>query len=48
MDPEQRRLFHTHPELGARLLEQVTGSPLDHRPLVQALRGKYGELYGVA
>lgn len=28
-----------------RLLERITGAPLDHRPLVQALRRKYGELY---
>jgi carboxypeptidase Taq len=31
----------------ARLIEQATGAPPDPRPLVQALRGKYGELYGV-
>jgi carboxypeptidase Taq len=31
----------------ARLIERITGSPLDHRPLVQALRRKYGELYGM-
>ena len=31
----------------ARLIERVTGSPLDHRPLVQALRRKYGELYEI-
>ena len=31
----------------ARLIDRVTGSPLDHRPLVQALRRKYGELYEV-
>ena len=31
----------------ARLIERITGSPLDHRPLVQALQRKYGELYGV-
>jgi carboxypeptidase Taq len=29
------------------LIEQVTGSPPDHRPLVRALRRKYGELYGL-
>jgi carboxypeptidase Taq len=33
--------------LAARLIERVTGSPPDHRPLVQGLRRKYGELYGV-
>ncbi len=31
----------------AQLIERVSGSPLDHRPLVQALRRKYGELYGL-
>jgi carboxypeptidase Taq len=31
----------------ARLIERVTGSPLDHWPLVQALWRKYGELYGI-
>ena len=29
----------------ARLVEAVTGSPPDHRPLVDALRAKYGALY---
>ena len=28
-----------------RLIEQATGSPPDHRPLLAALRRKYGELY---
>ena len=32
-----------HPS--ARLIEVVTGSPPDHRPLVQALRTRYGALY---
>jgi carboxypeptidase Taq len=31
----------------ARLIERATGSPPDHRPLVEGLRAKYGELYGV-
>ncbi|HYT91866.1 MAG TPA: carboxypeptidase M32 [Gemmataceae bacterium] len=31
----------------ARLIEKATGAPPDHRPLVQALRRKYGELYGL-
>jgi carboxypeptidase Taq len=31
----------------AWLIEHVTGSPPDHRPLVQSLWRKYGELYGV-
>jgi carboxypeptidase Taq len=30
----------------ARLLERATGSPPEHRPLVQSLRRSYGELYG--
>ncbi len=32
-----------HPS--ARLIEVVTGSPPDHRPLVHALRARYGALY---
>jgi carboxypeptidase Taq len=31
----------------ARLIEVVTGSPPDHRPLVALLNAKYGELYGI-
>jgi carboxypeptidase Taq len=31
----------------AHLIEHATGSPPDHRPLVEALRRKYGELYHV-
>jgi carboxypeptidase Taq len=31
----------------ARLLTQVTGSPLDHRPLVRGLKRKYEELYRI-
>lgn len=34
-----------HPS--ARLVEVVTGSTVDHRPLVRALREKYGSLYGL-
>jgi carboxypeptidase Taq len=34
-----------HPS--ARLIETVTGSPPDHRPLVRALRTKYEALYGI-
>jgi carboxypeptidase Taq len=29
----------------ARLIEIVTGSPPDHRPLVAAIRARYGALY---
>jgi carboxypeptidase Taq len=32
----------------AQLVEHVTGSPPDHRPLLTALRRTYGEWYGVA
>jgi carboxypeptidase Taq len=31
----------------ARLIEVVTGSPPDHRPLVSILKAKYEELYGI-
>jgi Zn-dependent M32 family carboxypeptidase len=31
----------------ARLIERVTGTPPDHRPLLRALRLKYLELYEV-
>ena len=34
-----------HPS--ARLIEVVTGSPPDHRPLVRILREKYETLYGL-
>jgi carboxypeptidase Taq len=34
--------------LPPRLIEEATGSPPDHRPLLRYLRDKYGELYGVA
>ncbi len=39
------RQGHRYP--AARLIEQVTGAPLDHRPLVRSLQRKYGELYGI-
>jgi carboxypeptidase Taq len=39
------RQGHRYP--AAELIEQVTGSPPDPRPLVRALRRKYGELYGL-
>jgi carboxypeptidase Taq len=41
-----RRVFREggrHPS--ARLIEAVTGSPPDHRPLVERLQRRYGELY---
>ena len=31
----------------ARLIEVVTGSPPDHRPLVAILTAKYEQLYGI-
>ena len=34
-----------HPS--ARLIEVVTGSPPDHRPLIAALRARYDQLYGL-
>ena len=43
-----RRVFREggrHPS--ARLIEAVTGSPPDHRPLVRLLRQKYETLYGI-
>jgi carboxypeptidase Taq len=42
-----RRKVHRHGSRypAARLIERATGSPPDHRPLVSALRRKYGELY---
>jgi carboxypeptidase Taq len=36
-----------HRYLASRLIEHVTGSPPDHRPLLHALQRKYGELYGL-
>jgi carboxypeptidase Taq len=45
-----RRNVHRHGRryTSAALVERVTGTPPDHRPLVDALRGKYAELYGIA
>ncbi|MGO9465091.1 MAG: carboxypeptidase M32 [Isosphaeraceae bacterium] len=31
----------------AALIERITGTKPDHRPLIDALRQKYGELYGI-
>ena len=31
----------------AGLIEQATGTPLDHRPFIDSLRRKYGEIYGL-
>jgi carboxypeptidase Taq len=31
----------------AQLIEYAVGAPPDHRPLIEALRRKYGELYGI-
>jgi len=42
-----RENVHRHGQRfpSARLIEKVTGSPVDHRPLIHALREKYGPLY---
>ncbi len=37
---------HGQRYLAVDLIESATGQSLDHRPLVEALRRKYGELYG--
>jgi len=31
----------------SQLIEHITGTPPDHRPLVRALHRTYGELYGI-
>ena len=36
---------HGHRYPSARLIEQATGSPPDHRPFLAGLRSRYGELY---
>jgi carboxypeptidase Taq len=36
---------HGHRYSSARLIEQATGSPPDHRPFLAGLRNKYSELY---
>lgn len=38
---------HGHRYPAARLIEHATGAPPNHRPLVQMLRHKYGDLYGL-
>jgi carboxypeptidase Taq len=30
-----------------KLVEVVTGKPLSHRPLMDYLKSKYGQLYGI-
>ena len=32
---------------GEDLIERVTGSRLDHRPLMRYLRSKFGQIYGL-
>jgi carboxypeptidase Taq len=44
---QQRVYRHGQRYTVARLIEQATGAPPDHRPLLAALRRKYGELYGL-
>jgi carboxypeptidase Taq len=44
----QKRVYcHGQRFTAARLIEHATGAPPDHRPLLAALRRKYGELYGL-
>jgi carboxypeptidase Taq len=43
----QKVYRHGHRYAAAELIERATGSPLDHRPLVQSLRDRYGQLYGL-
>jgi carboxypeptidase Taq len=44
-----REKVHTHGQRfrPANLIEHITGSKPDHRPLIDGLRRKYGELYGI-
>lgn len=44
-----REKIHRHGQRyrAAELVERVTGSPPDHRPLIDGLRRKYAELYGI-
>jgi carboxypeptidase Taq len=43
---QERVYCHGQHYPAARLIEHATGAPPDHRPLLTALRRKYGELYG--
>jgi carboxypeptidase Taq len=44
-----RENIHRHGQRyrAERLVERVTGQPLSHRPLIDYLGGKFGELYGI-
>jgi carboxypeptidase Taq len=43
-----RRVYHHGGRYSsARLIQEVTGSPPDHRPLVRILTAKYSELYAI-
>jgi carboxypeptidase Taq len=44
-----RAKVHSHGQRyrSAALIERITGSKPDHRPLIDGLRRKYGELYGI-
>jgi carboxypeptidase Taq len=44
-----RAKIHSHGQRfrAAELARRVNGAPLDHRPLIEALRAKYGELYAL-
>lgn len=44
----QKQVYrHGQRYTAARLIEQATGAPPDHHPLLAGLRRKYGELYGL-
>jgi carboxypeptidase Taq len=44
-----RERVHRHGQryLSSQLAERITGAPMDHRPLIDSLRQKYGALYGL-
>lgn len=44
-----RSRIHRHGQRypAARLIEEATGTPLDHRPLIRSLRAKYAPVYGL-
>jgi carboxypeptidase Taq len=44
-----REKIHTKGQryAAAELVKNITGKPLDHKPLVEYLRNKLGPLYGI-
>jgi carboxypeptidase Taq len=44
----ERIYCHGQRYLAADLIEAASGQPLDHRPLIESMRAKYGELYRIA